>query len=235
MSNYLDTLNNTQKANANLIIETAKENGITNPITIGAILSIVSKESNFIPKEENLNYSAKRITEVWKKIPMSMAQNLANNPIQLANYVYGGKFGNNNVNDGFLFRGRGFNQLTFKGNYKKIGELIKKDLISNPDIVNNPKVASQVLIAFYKLAEKRHKLNLNNLGTQKQTIDTIYQINAGKVNKPISDTTGGYKRALNRFDDLLVYAGGHKKEIGGTFFFLIALITYYLYKKKSKK
>jgi predicted chitinase len=235
MSNYLDTLNNTQKANANLIIETAKENGITNPITIGAILSIVSKESNFIPKGENLNYSAKRITEVWKKIPMAMAKNLENNPIQLANYVYGGKFGNNNVNDGYLFRGRGFNQLTFKGNYKKIGELIKKDLITNPDIVNNPKVASEVLIAFYKLNANRNKIDLNNIGTQKQTIDTIYQINAGKVNKPIKDTTGGYKRAVERFNDLLIYAGGHKEQIGGTFFFLIALISYYLYKKKSKK
>lgn len=232
---YLDTLSNTQKNNANLIVKTAKENGITNPATISAILSIVSKESNFIPKGENLNYTAKRITEVWKKTPMAVAKTLENNPIQLANYFYGGKFGNNKVNEGYIFRGRGFNQLTFKGNYKKIGNLIGIDLISNPDIVNNPEIASKVLIAFYKLAEKRNKLDLNNLGSQKQTLDTIYQINAGKVNKPISDTTGGYKKAVSRFNDLLIFAGGHKKQIGGTFFFLALLISYYLFKKKQGK
>lgn len=231
---YLDTLNTTQKNNANLIIETAKENGITNPTTIGAILSIVSKESNFIPKSENLNYSAKRITEVWKKIPLSVAKNLENNPIQLANSVYGGKFGNNKINDGFLYRGRGFNQLTFKGNYKKIGDLINIDLVNSPELANNPKIASKILIAFYQLSAKNNKLNLNNLGSEKQTIDTIYQINAGKVNKPISDTTGGYKRAVNRFNELLVYAGGHKKQIGSAFFFLTALISYFLYKKFKK-
>ena len=42
---------------------------------------------------------------------------------------------NNNTakNDGYLYSGKGFNQLTFKGNYKKIGDLIGIDLISNPN------------------------------------------------------------------------------------------------------
>ena len=238
---YLKSLNNTQKNNANLIVKAAKENGITNPLSIAAILAIVSKESNFIPKSENLNYTAKRITEVWPKIPLALAKTLENNPQKLANYVYGQKpygmrdnaFGNTAKNDGFLFSGKGFNQLTFKGNYKKIGDLIGVDLISNPNIVNTPEIASKVLIAFYKLAEKRNKLDLNNLGSQKQVLDTIYQINAGKVNKPISDTTGGYKKALDRFTDLMTFTGTEKKQIAGigTIIFITSLIGYYLFKK----
>jgi predicted chitinase len=238
---YLKTLNNTQKNNANLIIAAAKENGITNPLSIAAILAIVSKESNFIPKSENLNYTAKRITEVWPKIPLALAKTLQNNPQKLANYVYGQKpygmrdnaFGNTNPNDGFLFSGKGFNQLTFKGNYKKIGDLIGIDLISNPNIANTPEIASKVLIAFYKLAEKRNKLDLNNLGSQKQVLDTIYQINAGKVNKPISDTTGGYKKALDRFNDLMTFTGTEKKKIAGigSIILFSLLIGYYLFKK----
>jgi putative chitinase len=238
---YLKSLNNTQKNNANLIIAAAKENGITNPLSIAAILAIVSKESNFIPKSENLNYTAKRITEVWPKIPLALAKTLEKNPQKLANYVYGQKpygmrdnaFGNTNPNDGFLFSGKGFNQLTFKGNYKKIGDLIGIDLIKNPNIVNTPEIASKVLIAFYKLAEKRNKLDLNNLGSQKQVLDTIYQINAGKVNKPISDTTGGYKKALDRFNDLMTFTGTEKKKIAGigSIILISLLIGYYLFKK----
>lgn len=238
---YLKSLNNTQKNNANLIIAAAKKNGITNPLSIAAILAIVSKESNFIPKSENLNYTAKRITEVWPKIPLALAKTLENNPQKLANYVYGVKpygmrdnaFGNTLPNDGFLYSGKGFNQLTFKGNYKKIGDLIGIDLISNPNIVNTPEIASKVLIAFYKLAEKRNKLDLNNLGSQKQVLNTIYQINAGKVNKPISDTTGGYKKALERFTDLMTFTGSGKKQIAGigTIVFISILIGYYIFKK----
>lgn len=239
---YLKTLNNTQKNNANLIVKAAKENGITNPLSIAAILAIVSKETNFKPQSEDLkNYTAKRINEVWQNIPLALAKNLEFNAEKLANYVYGvqpygmrkNAFGNTKPKDGFLYRGRGYNQLTFKGNYKNIGDLIGIDLISNPDIVNTPEVASKVLIAFYKAAAKRNKLDLNNLGSQKQTLDTIYQINAGKVNKPISDTTGGYKKALERFTDLMTFTGTEKKQIAGigTIIFITALIGYYFFKK----
>lgn len=70
--------------------------------------------------EENLHYSAKRLTEVWpKKFPtLSDAIPYANNPKMLAERVYGGRkdLGNYTPSDGFTFRGSGPIQLTGRGN-----------------------------------------------------------------------------------------------------------------------
>jgi hypothetical protein len=53
-------------------------------------------------------------------------------------------------NDGYKYRGRGFNQLTFRGSYKSIGDKIGVNLVANPDLVNSPDVAAKVMIEFLK-------------------------------------------------------------------------------------
>lgn len=75
------------------------------------------------PIIENLNYSAERITQVWpSRFPtLSSAKPYAHNPQSLANKVYGGRMGNNTVNDGWMYRGRGLAQITGKTNYAKFG------------------------------------------------------------------------------------------------------------------
>jgi predicted chitinase len=56
--------------------------------------------------------------------------------------------GNDNVGDGYKYRGRGFNQITFKSTYQKYGDMIGEDLVGNPDRLNDVNVASQAAIAF---------------------------------------------------------------------------------------
>lgn len=75
------------------------------------------------PVIENLNYSAKRLTEVWpKRFPtIESAKPYANNPQKLANKVYGDRLGNVGPNDGWLFRGRGLPQITGRENYEEHG------------------------------------------------------------------------------------------------------------------
>lgn len=91
---------------------------------LAAILSEAHHETGgtMQPIEENLNYSAKRLTQVWpKRFPsIAAAQPYANNPPALANKVYGGRLGNA-LNEGWLFRGRGLIQITGRENYAKFG------------------------------------------------------------------------------------------------------------------
>jgi putative chitinase len=90
---------------------------------VAAFVAQMAHESGLKPgREENLNYSAKRLTEVWpKRFPArAAAAPYANNPEKLANRVYGGRLGNGNEasGDGWRFRGGGPLQVTGRTNWQ---------------------------------------------------------------------------------------------------------------------
>jgi putative chitinase len=68
--------------------------------------------------------------------------------------------GNTEPGDGARFKGRGFVQLTGRANYATIGKQIGVDLISNPELANDPQVAAKILAQFLK----------NHEGTIRQAI-----------------------------------------------------------------
>jgi putative chitinase len=83
-------------------------------------LAQISYESQRLTKtEENLSYSAKRLTQVWpSRFPtIEAATPYARNPQALAEKVYGGRMGNRKPGDGWLYRGRGLKMLTGFNNY----------------------------------------------------------------------------------------------------------------------
>ncbi|HEX8554296.1 MAG TPA: hypothetical protein VF695_06280 [Sphingomonas sp.] len=89
---------------------------------IAAFVAQMAHESGLVPgREENLNYSAKRLTEVWpSRFPtIAMAASYAGNPDMLANRVYANRMGNGNEasGDGWRFRGAGPMQLTGRANW----------------------------------------------------------------------------------------------------------------------
>ena len=102
------------------------------------------ESANFTRLQENLNYSAQRLTQVWpSRFPnISMAEPYANNPEKLANFVYAGRMGNLQDGDGWKFHGRGLIQLTGRENYANCGSGIGVDLIDNPDLLLTPKYAA---------------------------------------------------------------------------------------------
>ncbi len=141
-------MNQTQLDNIKLITAGMERFGITNKNIQAGILATISKESNFVPQSENLNYSAANIKRVWPQTSAADITRLANNPVALGDFKYGGK-GGNAPNEGYKYRGRGFNQITFKDSYRKIGNAIGVDLVSNPDLLNDPKVAALSVGAFF--------------------------------------------------------------------------------------
>ena len=48
--------------------------------------------------------------------------------------------------DGYLYRGRGYVQVTGRANYRKAGLALGLDLLHNPDIALQPTVAAQILV-----------------------------------------------------------------------------------------
>jgi predicted chitinase len=61
--------------------------------------------------------------------------------------------------DYYPYYGRGYVQLTWESNYRKYGQLVKKDLVENPDLALDPEVALFVLVHGFKTgAFTGHKL-----------------------------------------------------------------------------
>lgn len=187
--------------NIQILVEEMEKAGIKNPYSQIAILSVIGKESNFIPKSEKMNYSAGRLAEVWRKFSKTgstapkgqgnsykneLADQYANNPEKLANYVYGGKYGNGpeSSGDGWKYRGRGFNQITFKDSYRKYGNLLGLDLVGNPDLLNDPTVAARAAIAFLLERFKSKGLDPNSFKSQEPAITAFAHANAGWGNDP---------------------------------------------------
>lgn len=102
------------------------------------------ESANFTRLQENLNYSAQRLTQVWpSRFPsIEAATPYANNPEKLANFVYAGRMGNLQDGDGWQFHGRGLIQLTGRENYENCGNGIGVDLINDPDLLLTPQYAA---------------------------------------------------------------------------------------------
>lgn len=95
---------------------------------IAAFFAQTAYESrDFTLLEENLNYSAKALDAVFAKYFKKSGvspHGYARNPKKIANYVYGNRMENGDVEsgDGWRFRGRGVIQLTGKRNYRLFAE-----------------------------------------------------------------------------------------------------------------
>lgn len=105
------------------------------------------------PVQENLNYSAARIPQVFSaarrqgKSPAALARN----PELLANTVYGGNWGaahlgNIAPDDGWRYRGRGIGQITGRRNYAKWAARIDPRLIDNPDLMMTLDMSVRALV-----------------------------------------------------------------------------------------
>lgn len=102
--------------------------------------------------EENLNYSAERLTKVWPgRFPtIGSAAQYARNPQALANKVYGGRLGNVAPGDGWAYRGRGLIQVTGRDNYALIQRLTGLRVLVLPDLLTHPMSALQASIAWWE-------------------------------------------------------------------------------------
>lgn len=132
--------------------------GLVTPLRLAHALAQWAVEtSGFSRFEENLNYSAARLMQVWpSRFPnRAAADPYAGHPVALANKTYGGRNGNTQSGDGWQFRGRGPTMLTGRGNYAAAGDLVGLDLVSDPESVAEPDTGLRVACAYWTV----HKIN----------------------------------------------------------------------------
>ena len=92
-----------------------------------------------------------------------------------AHYENLARLGNIQPGDGARFKGRGFIQLTGRFNYTKFSAAIgmADQLVQNPDLGNDSKVAASLLAAFLRASQTqiRAALAVNNLARARQLVN----------------------------------------------------------------
>lgn len=142
--------------------------------------------------EENLNYSADGLMKVFPKYFRDAdPADYARNPEKIANRVYANRMGNANeeLGDGWKFRGRGAIQLTGYSNYYDCSLDLYGDatiLVDDPDSVkSDPAVSIKTALWFWK---KNHLHLLNDITAISR------RVNGGLTH--IEDRVLRYERAL---------------------------------------
>ena len=114
---------------------------INTPYRVAGFLSnAIHETGGFRFFKENLNYSAKGLLAVFpSRFTPELAKQMERKPELIANHIYGGRYGNTNIGDGWKYIGRGIFQLTFKENYLDLELHTGIPCVGNPDILlSNP-------------------------------------------------------------------------------------------------
>lgn len=224
---YIDRLDSTQKTNLDIIVKSFEKWGITNKYTQAGILAIISKESSFRCGFEKGygNTSNDRIRKIFQsrvgKMSDAELSALKKDDVAFFNLIYGGRYGNA-ANEGFKYRGAGFNQITFKGNYAAAAKRTNVDLVSHPERIEDPNVAADAAITYF--IDKfntgfgsKHKAHYNSPGINgfsslESATLAVYHANAGFAKSMYSvgkaESTGGLQKALMRAPAFLRFLEG---------------------------
>lgn len=133
-----------------MLLDEGQARGLPPP-QLAYVLATVYHEvgSALHPRSENLNYSARRIRQVWPSrfASVGAATLYANDPQRLANKVYADRLGNGSEasGDGWRYRGRGLCQITGKANYARFSKLLGIDLAADPERAMEPRIAILIL------------------------------------------------------------------------------------------
>ena len=151
---------------------------INTPERVAGWLAQCAHESgNFKTLQENLNYSAEGLMKTWpSRFPTKeIADQYARQPAKIAGKVYNGRLGNTSEEEAAKYLGRGLIQLTGKENYEHCGSSIGVDLLSDPNLLSDPKYAALSAGWFW------NKKGLNDLADANDIETMTKRINGGLI------------------------------------------------------
>jgi predicted chitinase len=140
--------------NENIVFKQLKEDGFTDEAT-AAVMGVVGGESGFKTfKEASYRTTGNdRIRAIFPsklgKYSDEQLNSIKQSDEAFFNAVYGGMYGNA-PNEGWKYVGRGFNGITFKGNYEAAKKCTGIDFVGQPELMEDPKYAAKALSCYFK-------------------------------------------------------------------------------------
>ena len=155
---------------------------IQTPLRLAHFLAQCSHESaGFTRVEENLNYSAKGLLQVFPKyFTEESAIKYEHNGIMIASRVYADRMGNRDETsqDGWKFRCRGYIQLTGKDNYQRFGSKVCENLLNDPDLV----ATKYPLLSAAWFWDQRRLNDLADKGSDQNIVASVTKVINGGYN-----------------------------------------------------
>jgi predicted chitinase len=190
-------LTGTTKERETQISKAADAAGITDPKEKASFMGNMAHESAGFTSLNEGKYSAKKVWEMRGKtlskkgvtLEQMQASEAKGGKGAMYEYMYsdkyrdkGSKMGNDQEGDAEKFKGRGFVQLTGKNNYKDMSSRLQKvgtnvDLVKNPELAEDPKIAAQIATIFWKKSGAGAKARAGDL------VGANRAINGGDIGK----------------------------------------------------
>lgn len=231
------------KDNADYLLKQAREHGITDTQELANFMGQMQVESGgFARMNENLNYSGKRLLEVFPgRNGMDTLEKanavVAGGADAIANTVYGGTWGKLNLGntepgDGAKYHGRGYVQLTGRDNYERVGREMGLDLANHPELAADRETAAKIALYYWdaRVVAKGDQTDVtaacedingghNGLQDRKDAVRS-WSRKLGQVQDGEGHTSAANAqdtRALQHNLDALGYTGvgGHKLTVDG--------------------
>ena len=162
-------------ANELIVFNELKRQGFSTE-SIAAIMGVCGQESQFTDLSEN-GYCYNSASSIRTIFGLNMSDADINaikcNDRAFFDRVYGGRYGNA-PDEGYKYRGRGFNQITFKSNYENIRNKTGIDVVTNPDLMERPDVAAKALAVYFETTK-----NIRNFD---EAFKLSLRLNAGIAN-----------------------------------------------------
>ena len=147
------------------VLTDATAAGITSPRELANYMAQVTHESNGLSRLEESFRFMRGVAQIpvpaaWREgthvLDGARREALQGRPEKLAELMHGGRNGNDQPGDGWLYRGRGYIQLTGKDNYRAAGEALGLDLVGKPDLAADPGHASKIAAWYWTNAVPPH-------------------------------------------------------------------------------
>jgi predicted chitinase len=192
-------------SNEILVYSQLKADGYTKE-AIAAVMGVVGGESgfNYLVEFSYLttdNSALRNIFAAFVGQSDSFINQCKTSDYNFFNCVYGGGAGNSPT-EGYKYRGRGFNGITFKDNYTYVKNGILQqygtdiDLLGQPEKLEQPEIAAKALSYWFRMVK-----GYNNL---ESAFQEAYRQNAGP----------GYSFAVYQASTNLVHVGGIPRKRG---------------------